>query len=209
MPGLFCATGALKDGWLTVPGRAGTSRLPYAHCNLTLHNRHTLHVRVPGGTRSVGSPSLSLCQCPSPPPDFHEYHPRILSLQIISLNSVRPGSEAENEVSESWGGRERERPIPCMFVFCSSPDTFGSFPPKDLCTHCALSRSSLISNIFPHQGPSTPLLTRPVPPAQSPGPALFLCVAFLPLRAFFFFVTWNPIICCDYLFPELLFPKRG
>ena len=83
---------------------------------------------------------------------------------------------------------ERERPIPWLFgfFFCSSPDTIGSFPPKDLCTHRALSRSNLISNIFPHQGPSTPLLTWPVPPAQSPGPPLFLCVAFLPLRAFFF-----------------------
>ena len=118
MPGLFCTTGALKDGWLTAPGRAGISRLPYAHFSLTLHNRHTLHVRVPGSTRSVDSPSLSLWPVSLPTPWLP---------WISSQDSVAPDHFFEFSKTRVWGRkwsvrelrreRERERPIPCFFFF--------------------------------------------------------------------------------------------
>lgn len=124
-------------------------------------------------TRSVGSPSLILLPVSLP---------ALWLPWISSQDSVIPDHFFEFSKTRVWGRkwsvrelrRERKkRPIPCFFS-CSSLDMFCSFPPKDLCTPCALCHASLISNILTQEGPSTTLLTQQSHQPNLPEILLFI-----------------------------------
>ena len=205
MPGLFCTTGALKDEWLTVPGKAGTSLLPYAHFNPTVHNGQTLHVSVPGRhTECRLSQSDPLASVPPCPLTSMNIIPGFCHSRSFLWIQQDQGLRQKMECQRAEEGEKEE--THSLFFSCSSLDMFGSFPPTDLCTPCSLPCQSHLRH--PNSGwpfyhaAHTASPTCPICLAFS----LFLHVALLPLTAFFFFffATWNPIICCEYLFLEIL-----
>lgn len=205
MPGLFCTTGALKDEWLTVPGRAGTSLLPYAHFNPTVHNRQTLHVSVPGRhTECRLSQSEPLASVPPCPLTSMNIIPGFCHSRSFLWIQQDQGLGQKMECQRAEEGEKEE--THSLVFSCSSLDMFGSFPPMDLCTPCSLPCQSHLRHpnsgrpFYQHCSHSQSHLP------NLPG-LLFVpscCFTSSYSIFFFFFATWNPIICCDYLFPEIL-----